>query len=254
MPVHLFDPIQLEGLKLPNRIIIAPMCQYSADEGTATDWHTIHLGHLALSGAGLLVIEATAVEADGPDLAARSRALVRRERARARPRARVRAQARDDADRHPAGACRPQGLASRAVGRRHADQGRRRRLDHARAFRGSVSAGHRGAARARQGRSRAGEGRVPQGRRTLRASGARCDRDPQRPRLPAARIPLAARPTSATTSTAARSPIACAFRWRCSRRCARWCRRTCRSACASPRPTISRAAGTSSRRSPTRMN
>lgn len=66
MPAHLFDPIQLDELKLRNRIIIAPMCQYSADgHGTATDWHTIHLGHLALSGAGLLVIEATAVEADG---------------------------------------------------------------------------------------------------------------------------------------------------------------------------------------------
>jgi 2,4-dienoyl-CoA reductase-like NADH-dependent reductase (Old Yellow Enzyme family) len=66
MPVHLFDSIQLADLKLPNRVIIAPMCQYSATaEGTATDWHTIHLGHLALSGAGLLVIEATAVEADG---------------------------------------------------------------------------------------------------------------------------------------------------------------------------------------------
>jgi len=66
MSVQLFDPITLEGLKLPNRIIIAPMCQYSATaEGTATDWHTIHLGHLALSGAGLLVIEATAVEAEG---------------------------------------------------------------------------------------------------------------------------------------------------------------------------------------------
>jgi 2,4-dienoyl-CoA reductase-like NADH-dependent reductase (Old Yellow Enzyme family) len=66
MSVHLFDSIQLAGLKLANRIIIAPMCQYSASpEGTATDWHTIHLGHLALSGAGLLVIEATAVEAAG---------------------------------------------------------------------------------------------------------------------------------------------------------------------------------------------
>jgi 2,4-dienoyl-CoA reductase-like NADH-dependent reductase (Old Yellow Enzyme family) len=66
MSAHLFDPIQLASLKLSNRIIIAPMCQYSATpEGTATDWHTIHLGHLALSGAGLLVIEATAVEADG---------------------------------------------------------------------------------------------------------------------------------------------------------------------------------------------
>jgi 2,4-dienoyl-CoA reductase-like NADH-dependent reductase (Old Yellow Enzyme family) len=66
MPANLFDPIQLDGLKLSNRIIIAPMCQYSAaPDGTATDWHTIHLGHLALSGAGLLIIEATGVEADG---------------------------------------------------------------------------------------------------------------------------------------------------------------------------------------------
>lgn len=66
MSAHLFDPIDLGPLKLPNRIIIAPMCQYSATpEGVATDWHTIHLGHLALSGAGLLVIEASAVEAAG---------------------------------------------------------------------------------------------------------------------------------------------------------------------------------------------
>lgn len=66
MSAHLFDPIQIEGLKLANRIIIAPMCQYSATaDGTATNWHTIHLGHLALSGAGLLVIEATSVEAEG---------------------------------------------------------------------------------------------------------------------------------------------------------------------------------------------
>jgi NADPH2 dehydrogenase len=61
----LFSPIALRGLTLPNRIVISPMCQYSADDGAATDWHMIHLGHLALSGAGLLVIEATGVEADG---------------------------------------------------------------------------------------------------------------------------------------------------------------------------------------------
>jgi 2,4-dienoyl-CoA reductase-like NADH-dependent reductase (Old Yellow Enzyme family) len=50
---------------LVNRIVIAPMCQYSADEGRATDWHLIHLGHLAHSGAALLTIEATAVEPEG---------------------------------------------------------------------------------------------------------------------------------------------------------------------------------------------
>jgi 2,4-dienoyl-CoA reductase-like NADH-dependent reductase (Old Yellow Enzyme family) len=62
---HLFDPLQLPGLRLANRIVVAPMCQYSADEGSATDWHMLHLGHLALSGAGLLTIEATAVSAVG---------------------------------------------------------------------------------------------------------------------------------------------------------------------------------------------
>jgi 2,4-dienoyl-CoA reductase-like NADH-dependent reductase (Old Yellow Enzyme family) len=61
----LFSPLTLRGATLPNRIVVSPMCQYSADEGRATAWHMIHLGSLALSGAGLLCIEATAVEADG---------------------------------------------------------------------------------------------------------------------------------------------------------------------------------------------
>lgn len=61
----LFSPIALGPLQLANRIAIAPMCQYSADEGLATDWHMIHLGHLALSGAGILMLEATAVTPEG---------------------------------------------------------------------------------------------------------------------------------------------------------------------------------------------
>jgi 2,4-dienoyl-CoA reductase-like NADH-dependent reductase (Old Yellow Enzyme family) len=61
----LFSPISLGSLELSNRIVIAPMCQYSARNGEAGDWHLIHLGHMALSGAGLLVIEATAVEPVG---------------------------------------------------------------------------------------------------------------------------------------------------------------------------------------------
>lgn len=65
MTSQLFRPLALDGLQLPNRIVIAPMCQYSADNGSATDWHLIHLGNLALSGAGLLIIEATAVEPEG---------------------------------------------------------------------------------------------------------------------------------------------------------------------------------------------
>ncbi len=62
---RLFTPFRVAGLELRNRIVIAPMCQYSADEGCATDWHVIHLGHLAQSGAALLTIEATAVTPDG---------------------------------------------------------------------------------------------------------------------------------------------------------------------------------------------
>jgi len=65
MPSQLFTPIALRGLTLPNRVVVAPMCQYSADDGSATDWHMMHLGSFAISGAGLLMIEATAVERPG---------------------------------------------------------------------------------------------------------------------------------------------------------------------------------------------
>jgi 2,4-dienoyl-CoA reductase-like NADH-dependent reductase (Old Yellow Enzyme family) len=65
MPSHLFTPIQLGGLTLPNRIVVAPMCQYSANDGCMGDWHFGHLASLAISGAGLLVIEATAVTREG---------------------------------------------------------------------------------------------------------------------------------------------------------------------------------------------
>jgi 2,4-dienoyl-CoA reductase-like NADH-dependent reductase (Old Yellow Enzyme family) len=61
----LFEPLNVGGLTLANRIVIAPMCQYSAVDGCTTDWHTIHLGQLALSGAALLTIEATAVVPEG---------------------------------------------------------------------------------------------------------------------------------------------------------------------------------------------
>ena len=61
----LFTPLEVGGLHLANRIVIAPMCQYSAEDGSMTDWHVIHLGQLALSGAALLTIEATAVAPEG---------------------------------------------------------------------------------------------------------------------------------------------------------------------------------------------
>ena len=62
---QLFTPLALGPLTLSNRIVIAPMCQYSAEDGRANDWHRIHLGTLSQSGAGLLILEAAAVEARG---------------------------------------------------------------------------------------------------------------------------------------------------------------------------------------------
>ena len=62
---QLFSPIRLGNQEFPNRIVISPMCQYSAIHGDANDWHLVHLGTLSMSGAALLVLEATAVEEIG---------------------------------------------------------------------------------------------------------------------------------------------------------------------------------------------
>lgn len=61
----LFQPNRIGSLALENRIVISPMCQYSAHEGHPTDWHTIHWGNMLQSGAGLFIIEATAVSPEG---------------------------------------------------------------------------------------------------------------------------------------------------------------------------------------------
>jgi 2,4-dienoyl-CoA reductase-like NADH-dependent reductase (Old Yellow Enzyme family) len=61
----LFSPFALRSLTLRNRIVVSPMCQYSAEQGKATEWHMMHLGSLAVSGAAMMSLEATAVEADG---------------------------------------------------------------------------------------------------------------------------------------------------------------------------------------------
>ncbi|HJV49345.1 MAG TPA: NADH:flavin oxidoreductase/NADH oxidase [Geothrix sp.] len=63
--VHLFAPLTLRGLTLPNRIAVSPMCQYQAQEGLPTDWHLVHLGGLAQGGAGLVLTEAVAVLPEG---------------------------------------------------------------------------------------------------------------------------------------------------------------------------------------------
>ena len=61
----LFAPIDLRGLRLDNRIVVSPMCQYSAEDGCIGDWHLMHLGQFAVSGAGMLIVEMTNVEARG---------------------------------------------------------------------------------------------------------------------------------------------------------------------------------------------
>lgn len=62
---HLFQPLSLRGVTLRNRIMVAPMCQYSCEDGYATDWHLVHLGSRAVGGAGLVMTEAAAVEPRG---------------------------------------------------------------------------------------------------------------------------------------------------------------------------------------------
>jgi 2,4-dienoyl-CoA reductase-like NADH-dependent reductase (Old Yellow Enzyme family) len=61
----LFTPVTYRGLTLKNRVIVAPMCQYSARHGFANDWHLVHLGRFALGGFSLVIVEATGVSAEG---------------------------------------------------------------------------------------------------------------------------------------------------------------------------------------------
>jgi 2,4-dienoyl-CoA reductase-like NADH-dependent reductase (Old Yellow Enzyme family) len=61
----LFEPLEIRNVKARNRIVISPMCQYSAEDGHVTDWHLVHLGKFAQGGAGIVFVEATAVEKRG---------------------------------------------------------------------------------------------------------------------------------------------------------------------------------------------
>lgn len=62
---HLFEPLTLRSVTLPNRVAVSPMCEYSSEDGFASDWHLVHLGSRAVGGAGLVMAEATAVEPRG---------------------------------------------------------------------------------------------------------------------------------------------------------------------------------------------
>src|SRR5690348_9031972 len=62
---HLFSPLTIRSVTLRNRIGVSPMCQYSSTDGLANDWHYVHLGSRAVGGAGLVIVEATAVSPEG---------------------------------------------------------------------------------------------------------------------------------------------------------------------------------------------
>ena len=80
MTAHLFSPIRIGDLDFPNRIAVAPMCQYSADDGSASDWHLQHWMMLAMTGAGMVTVEMTDVERRGPDHPWLPRPLLRPQR------------------------------------------------------------------------------------------------------------------------------------------------------------------------------
>src|SRR5215213_2781270 len=61
----LFSPLRLRDVTFKNRVFVSPMCQYSAVDGLPTDWHLVHLGSRAVGGAGLVMVEATAVSPEG---------------------------------------------------------------------------------------------------------------------------------------------------------------------------------------------
>jgi 2,4-dienoyl-CoA reductase-like NADH-dependent reductase (Old Yellow Enzyme family) len=63
--VDLLSPLTIRGVTFRNRIFMSPMCQYSAEEGLANDWHLVHLGSRAVGGVGLVMVEATAVVPEG---------------------------------------------------------------------------------------------------------------------------------------------------------------------------------------------
>ena len=65
MTTHLFSPISLNKIELANRIAVSPMCQYMANDGSATDWHLMHYGQMSMGAAGLLMFEATHVAPEG---------------------------------------------------------------------------------------------------------------------------------------------------------------------------------------------
>ncbi len=242
MSSALFSPIKLADLTLPNRIVVAPMCQYSADDGVANNWHMTHLGMLANSGAGLLVLEATHVERHGrithgcmgiysDDCEDALKRVVLHCKRIGHGQA-----------RHPARPCRAQGVVAAPVGRRQGARPERGSLADDRAVGAAVRPRLAYAARHERGRHGARAQSLCRWRQSAQCALAS---------MPSSCIWRTAIcctassrrcPTSAMTTMAARSPAACAFRSKSRARRVPRSRATFRSAPASPAPIGSTAA------------
>ncbi len=229
------------------------MCQYSAVDGCATDWHLVHWGQLLMSGAGLFIDRSHRGDGRRPDHARLLRTLQRCLRGRADAYARPRACAMPaDRGRDATRARRPQGLVSRAMGGRRSDSGERRRLGAGRAVRDCA----RSARTAAGGARRRGTSARPRRVRAQRAARA-CARASTRWSCTWRTVTCCTSSCrrsriAAPTTTAAGSSSESGFRSKCSTPCAPTGPRIVRSVCGCHAPTGSMAAGRSTNRSSSR--
>src|SRR6266571_4066252 len=180
MTSALFQPIQLRGLALENRVMVSPMCQYSAIDGCMTDWHFAHLGMLANSGAALLCFEMTDVEPIGRITPGCSGLY---------------SDANEAALRRIVAFCRAHGQANldrRALGREKIARPGGRRLAAGRPFRSRDGRRRAGTARAHPRRDQGTRREIRRFDAPRRANRVRCDRVAFGSRLSHARISVAA--------------------------------------------------------------
>ena len=118
----LFTPLTLRGVQFRNRVFVSPMCQYSAEDGFPNDWHLVHAGSRAVGGAGLVIVEATAVAPTGRISPGGSRPLVRRP-GRGAGQAGPFHQVAGGGGGHSTGACGEKGVDRVAVGGRAPGRG-----------------------------------------------------------------------------------------------------------------------------------
>ena len=238
---RLFTPLTLGGVTLANRIAVSPMCQYSAEEGSATGWHLQHLGSLSMSGAGAADPRSHRGRAGRTHHPGLPRPLFRRQRGGAGAGGRAVPAMGHGQAWHSARACRAQGVGETAVARRRPARPRAKapgRRWAPRRFR-STTTGRRRRRSTTQG-SPASATRLSRRRGGPTGSASTSSSCMARTAI-CCTASSRRSPTGATTATAAASPTVCASRSRWRRRCARCGRATRRSACASPAPTGSMA-------------